>query len=105
MNTSLAAISECHGQHHGPATAVRPPGRPAADPTKEQILRRGKTKRILEAPSNDIDTVLNLFSAWNTAFVGYNTCDAPFYLLVTSSTRSGEYPAAARSDILSIQLF
>jgi hypothetical protein len=44
--------------------------------------------RILGKPSNDIDTVLSLFSNDKTAFVGYSTCDAPFYLLLTDCVRT-----------------
>jgi hypothetical protein len=43
---------------------------------------------ILEKPSNDIDTVLAMFSRWTDAFVGYNSCDAPFYVLLTDCIRS-----------------
>jgi hypothetical protein len=39
--------------------------------------------RIKAKPSNDIDTVQALFSADKGAYVGYSTCDAPFYLLLT----------------------
>jgi hypothetical protein len=39
--------------------------------------------RIRAKPSNDIDTVQALFSADKGAYVGYSTCDAPFYLLLT----------------------
>ena len=44
--------------------------------------------RILEKPSNDIDTVLALFSRDETAFVGYDVCDAPFYLFMTDCGRT-----------------
>jgi hypothetical protein len=44
--------------------------------------------RILEKPSNDIDTVLALFSCDETAFVGYDVCDAPFYLFMTDCGRT-----------------
>lgn len=43
---------------------------------------------ILEKPSDDIDTVLTTFSRWPSAFVGYNSCDAPFYVLLTDCVRS-----------------
>jgi hypothetical protein len=43
---------------------------------------------ILEKESDDIDTVLSMFSRWPSAFVGYNSCDAPFYVLLTDCTRS-----------------
>ena len=36
--------------------------------------------RIRAKPSRDIDTVQALFSADKGAYVGYSTCDAPFYL-------------------------
>ena len=38
---------------------------------------------IRAKPSRDIDTVQTLFSADKGAYVGYSTCDAPFYLLQT----------------------
>jgi hypothetical protein len=44
--------------------------------------------RIVAKPSNDIDTVLALFSADKGAYVGYSTCFAPFYLLLTDCVRS-----------------
>jgi hypothetical protein len=44
--------------------------------------------RILAKPSNDIDTVLDLFSRDKGAYVGYSTCEAPFYLLLTDCVRS-----------------
>jgi hypothetical protein len=47
-----------------------------------------KAMRILAKPSNDIDTVQALFSADKGAYVGYSTCDAPFYLLLTDCVRS-----------------
>src|SRR5215472_9479164 len=41
------------------------------------------TMRILAKPSNDIDTVLDLFSRDKGAYVGYSSCEASFYLLLT----------------------
>jgi hypothetical protein len=46
------------------------------------------TMRILAKPSNDIDTVLKRFSPAKGAFVGYNACTAPFYVLLTDCLRS-----------------
>src|ERR1700730_4572406 len=46
------------------------------------------SRRILATPSNDIDTVRKLFSSDQGAIVGYNTCSAPFYLLVTDCVQS-----------------
>jgi hypothetical protein len=43
---------------------------------------------ILGKPSNDIDTVLQLFSRDKGACVGYSTCAAPFYLLLTDCLRT-----------------
>jgi hypothetical protein len=43
---------------------------------------------IIEKPSNDIDTVLAMFSRWSSGIVGYNSCDAPFYVLLTDCIRS-----------------
>ena len=44
--------------------------------------------RILTTPSKDIDTVLDLFSRDKGAYVGYSSCDAPFYLLLTDCVRT-----------------
>jgi hypothetical protein len=44
--------------------------------------------RILAKPSNDIDAVQELFSRDKGAYVGYSTCNAPFYLLLTDCVRS-----------------
>jgi hypothetical protein len=46
------------------------------------------TMGILEKPSNDIDRVVAMFSRWPTALVGYNSCDVPFYVLLTNCVRS-----------------
>jgi hypothetical protein len=43
---------------------------------------------ILAKPSNDIDTVLDLFSRDKGAYVGYSSCEAPFYVLLTDCIRS-----------------
>ena len=39
--------------------------------------------RITAKPTNDINAVQALFEASKGAYVGYSSCDAPFYLLVT----------------------
>jgi hypothetical protein len=39
-------------------------------------------------PSNNIDEVLAIFSRWTHALVGYCSCDAPFYVLVTDCVRT-----------------
>ena len=39
--------------------------------------------RIKAKPSNDIDVVQDLFAADKGAYVGDNSCDAPFYLVLT----------------------
>src|SRR5208283_2126798 len=44
--------------------------------------------RIIEKPSNDMDAVLALFTRDHTAFVGYNVCAAPFYVLLTDCVRT-----------------
>jgi hypothetical protein len=43
---------------------------------------------ILAKPCNDIDTVLHLFSRDRGAYVGYSSCAAPFYVLLTDCIRS-----------------
>jgi hypothetical protein len=54
--------------------------------------------RILPKPSNDIDTVLALFSRDKGAFVGYSVCDAPFYILLTDcSDLEATGPGAPRT--------
>jgi hypothetical protein len=47
-----------------------------------------KTPRILAEPSNDIDTVIARFARWQTAYVGYNVCAAPVYVLLTDCVRT-----------------
>jgi len=47
-----------------------------------------KTPKILAEPSNIIDSVERTFSRWKTAFVGYSTCEAPFYMLFTDCIRT-----------------
>ena len=44
--------------------------------------------RILTTPSKDIDTVLELFSRDKGVYVGYSSCKAPFYLLLTDCVRT-----------------
>jgi hypothetical protein len=45
--------------------------------------------RILEKPSNDIDTVLGMFARRRkNAVVSYSLCDAPFYVLLTDCTQA-----------------
>jgi hypothetical protein len=44
-----------------------------------------KVSRILEQPSNDIDTILSLFAhSSKNAVIGYSLCDAPFYVVLTN---------------------
>ena len=43
---------------------------------------------IRAKPSRDIDTVQALFSADKGAYVGYSSCEAPFYLLLTDCIRT-----------------
>jgi hypothetical protein len=40
-------------------------------------------RHLKAKPSKDIDAVVAMFSADKGAFVAYNTCEAPFYLLLT----------------------
>ena len=42
----------------------------------------------LEEPTNDVDTVLAMFSRRPEALVGYDTCGAPFYVLLTDCVRT-----------------
>jgi len=44
--------------------------------------------RILAEPSKDIDAVRDLFSRDKDAYVGYSTCNAPFYVLLTDCVQS-----------------
>jgi len=44
--------------------------------------------RVLATPSKDIDTVLSLFSRDKGAYVGYSSCEGPFYLLLTDCIRT-----------------
>lgn len=47
-----------------------------------------KAKSCKAKPSRAIDAVKDLFAADKGAYVGYNTCDAPFYLLLTDCVRT-----------------
>ena len=47
-----------------------------------------RSPRLLAPVSNDIDVVAQNFERFNTAYVGYSTCAAPFYLLLTNCVRS-----------------
>lgn len=42
-----------------------------------------KQPRALAEPSNDIDAVISRFKSWKTAYVSYQSCRAPFYVIVT----------------------
>jgi hypothetical protein len=44
--------------------------------------------RLLGELSNDIDVVAKQFTRFKTAFVGYSTCAAPFYVLLTDCIRT-----------------
>jgi hypothetical protein len=43
---------------------------------------------IHEKPTNDIDAVLAMFSRSGQALVGYSSCQAPFYVLLTDCVRT-----------------
>jgi hypothetical protein len=43
---------------------------------------------IFEEPSNDIDTVIDLFSSSKSEIVGYNVCAAPFFVLLTDCVQT-----------------
>jgi hypothetical protein len=60
--------------------------------------------RILAKPSNDIDTVLELFSSDKGALVGYNSCAAPFYLLLTDCLRTLLQLVPAHPDLAEVEL-
>jgi hypothetical protein len=38
--------------------------------------------------SNDIDVIARNFASFKTAYVGYSTCAAPFYILLTDCVRT-----------------
>src|SRR5215831_17094905 len=44
--------------------------------------------RILAEPSKDIDAVRDMFFRDKGAYVGYSTCNAPFYVLLTDCVQS-----------------
>ncbi len=57
-------------------------------------------------PSRDIDTVQALFSADKGAYVGYSTCEAPFYLLLTDCISTLRQLVAAHPRLVELrQLF
>lgn len=47
-----------------------------------------KKLQILATPSNVIDEVVECFSRFKTAYVGYSPCDVPFYMLVTDCVQT-----------------
>lgn len=63
-------------------------------------LARG---RILGKPSNDIDTVLQLFAPDKGALVGYSTCAAPFYVLLTDCLRTQRQLVPMHPELLEVR--
>jgi hypothetical protein len=61
------------------------------------------TVRTLAQPSNDIDTVLKLFSPDKGALVGYNVCRAPFYVLLTDCIRTLRQRALACPELSKVK--
>jgi hypothetical protein len=47
-----------------------------------------RSSRLLAPVSNDIGVVAQNFASFKTAYVGYSTCAAPFYLLLTDCVRT-----------------
>ena len=62
-----------------------------------------EASRILAKPSNDIDTVLALFSRDKGAFVGYSVCDAPFYLLLTDCVQTLRQRVPVRPELSEVR--
>jgi len=62
-----------------------------------------KQPRILAEPSKDIDVVIELFSKWKTAFVGYSPCDLPFYMVFTDCLRSMSGQILSRPELAEIR--
>jgi hypothetical protein len=58
---------------------------------------------VVEHPSNEIDAVRAMFSRWPKAFVGYSSCDAPFYVLVTDCVRTLREQAAAHPGLFDVR--
>jgi hypothetical protein len=58
---------------------------------------------VVEHPSNEIDAVQAMFSRWPNAFVGYSSCDAPFYVLVTDCVRTLREQAAAHPALFDVR--
>jgi hypothetical protein len=58
---------------------------------------------ILEEPSNDIEAVLAMFSRRTEALVGYNSCDAPFYVLLTDCVRSFREQASTHPALFDVR--
>ena len=59
--------------------------------------------RILEKPSNDIDTVVAQFTRQKPAFIGYNVCAAPFYLLLTDCVRTLVQKVPVHPDLIEVK--
>jgi hypothetical protein len=58
---------------------------------------------ILEEPSNDIDAVLTMFSRSTNAFVGYSSCDAPIYVLLTDCVKTLREQVVAHPALFDIR--
>jgi hypothetical protein len=62
------------------------------------------TTRILAQPSNEIDTVLELFSRDKGALVGYDACTAPFYVLLTDCVRTLRWLVPVHPELSEVKL-
>jgi hypothetical protein len=58
---------------------------------------------ILEEPTNDVDTVLAMFSRRPDALVGYDTCGAPFYVLLTDCVRTLRKQLATHPSLVDVR--
>jgi hypothetical protein len=68
-------------------------------PVAPFVFRHG----MLEEPSNDIEAVLAMFSRRTEALVGYNSCDAPFYVLLTDCVRSFREQASTHPALFDVR--
>jgi hypothetical protein len=58
-----------------------------------------KNPRLLGEPSNRIDEVIERFSNFKTAYVGYSPCDVPFYILITDCMQTIWPQIATRPEL------
>jgi hypothetical protein len=62
-----------------------------------------KKPQILATPSSVIDEVVECFSRFNTAFVGYSPCDVSFYMLITDCVQTMRPQIESRPELRDVK--